>query len=176
MSLGCDLELDQMEGLSDSHKWAWFRRYCAAAKVTKALIHRQSLPKQFCLEVRKKVSEFIERDEESEIWEHENHNIFKKEHDEQLLTWLNRKPEDWTLSWGGSGTIYGWGHNHRGQLGGVDDSKVKLPTPCEALTSLRPVQIVGGEQTLFAVTSDGKVYATGNSFGFNRSFLKLYNL
>ena len=29
-----------------------------------------------------------------------------------------------TLSWGGAGTIYGWGHNHRGQLGGVDGAKV----------------------------------------------------
>jgi E3 ubiquitin-protein ligase HERC2 len=38
---------------------------------------------------------------------------------------------------------------------------VKLPTPCEALSVLRPVQLLGGEQTLMAVTADGKVYATG---------------
>jgi hypothetical protein len=38
---------------------------------------------------------------------------------------------------------------------------VKLPTPCEALSALRPVQLLGGEQTLMAVTADGKVYATG---------------
>lgn len=75
---------------------------------------------------------------------------------------LSRRPEDWTLSWEGSGTIYGWGHNHRGQLGGVEGAKVKLPTSCDSLSSLRPVQIVGGEQTLLAVTADGKVYATGN--------------
>lgn len=61
------------------------------------------------------------------------------------------------MTWGGSGAIYGWGHNHRGQLGGVDGAKVKLPAPCEALSALRPVQLAGGEQTLFAVTSDGKV-------------------
>lgn len=72
-----------------------------------------------------------------------------------------RRPEDWTLSWGGSGTIYGWGHNHRGQLGGVEGAKVKTPTACEALSTLRPIQLLGGEQTLFAVTADGKVYATG---------------
>lgn len=70
---------------------------------------------------------------------------------------LNRRPDDWTLSAGGSGTIYGWGHNHRGQLGGIDGAKVKVPTPCEALATLRPVQLIGGEQTLFAVTADGKV-------------------
>lgn len=69
----------------------------------------------------------------------------------------HRRPDDWTLSAGGSGTIYGWGHNHRGQLGGIEGAKVKVPTPCEALAMLRPVQLIGGEQTLFAVTADGKV-------------------
>lgn len=70
-----------------------------------------------------------------------------------------RRPDDWTLSAGGSGTIYGWGHNHRGQLGGIEGAKVKVPTPTEALATLRPVQLIGGEQTLFAVTADGKVRA-----------------
>ena len=50
-----------------------------------------------------------------------------------------------------------WGHNHRGQLGGVEGAKVKLPIGCESLAGLRPVQLIGGEQTLFAVTADGKV-------------------
>jgi len=67
------------------------------------------------------------------------------------------RPEDWTLSWSGSGQILGWGHNHRGQLGGVEGAKVKLPVSCESLSSLRPVQLIGGGQTLFAVTADGKV-------------------
>jgi len=61
------------------------------------------------------------------------------------------------LSWGGSGQILGWGHNHRGQLGGVEGAKVKQPISCESLAALRPVQLIGGEQTLFAVTGDGKV-------------------
>jgi len=68
-----------------------------------------------------------------------------------------RSPDDWVLTCGGSGQICVWGHNHRGQLGGVDGAKVKLPMSCEALAALRPVQVVGGEQTLFAVTGDGKV-------------------
>lgn len=34
---------------------------------------------------------------------------------------------------------------------------MKLPQPCEQLAALRPVQLIGGEQTLFAVTGDGKV-------------------
>lgn len=89
---------------------------------------------------------------------HESHELFKREHDEQLVQWMNRRPDDWTLSAGGSGTIYGWGHNHRGQLGGIEGAKVKVPTPTEALATLRPVQLIGGEQTLFAVTADGKVF------------------
>lgn len=62
--------------------------------------------------------------------------------------------------------IYGWGHNHRGQLGGVSGNQVKIPTPCEGLTALRPVQLAGGEQSLFAVTSEGRVYATGVVLNF----------
>ncbi|KAJ8962033.1 hypothetical protein NQ314_005815 [Rhamnusium bicolor] len=163
VALACDLELDKMVGLVDNHKWSWFRRYCHAARVAKSLIHRTPLPLNFCLEVRKKLAEC--NADAAEYWEHEKHLLFKKEHDEQLLIWLNRRPEDWTLSWGGSGTIYGWGHNHRGQLGGVEGAKVKTPTSCEALSTLRPVQLLGGEQTLFAVTADGKVYATGYGAG-----------
>lgn len=164
VALACDLELDKMIGLIDNHKWSWFRRYCHAARVSKALIHRTDLPLSFCHEVHKKLFDTSSSSTENPVddyWEHEKHTIFKKEHDEQLLLWLNRRPEDWTLSWGGSGTIYGWGHNHRGQLGGVEGAKVKQPTACEALSTLRPIQLLGGEQTLFAVTADGKVYATG---------------
>ncbi|XP_055844671.1 probable E3 ubiquitin-protein ligase HERC2 isoform X2 [Episyrphus balteatus] len=96
---------------------------------------------------------------------HEDHTLFKAEHDSQLLQWLNRHPEDWALSWGGASTIYGWGHNHRGQLGGLEGSRIKAPTPCEALSLLRPVQLAGGEQTLYAVTPDGKLFATGYGSG-----------
>ncbi|XP_054728194.1 probable E3 ubiquitin-protein ligase HERC2 [Anastrepha obliqua] len=96
---------------------------------------------------------------------HEDHTVFKGAHDSQLLQWLNRRPDDWALSWGGASTIYGWGHNHRGQLGGLEGSRIKTPTPCEALSLLRPVQLAGGEQTLFAVTPDGKCFATGYGSG-----------
>ncbi|XP_033150467.1 LOW QUALITY PROTEIN: probable E3 ubiquitin-protein ligase HERC2 [Drosophila busckii] len=96
---------------------------------------------------------------------HESHQLFKAPHDAQLLQWLNRRPDDWSLSWGGASTIYGWGHNHRGQLGGLEGSRIKTPTPCEALSLLRPVQLAGGEQSLFAVTPDGKLFATGYGSG-----------
>lgn len=78
---------------------------------------------------------------------HEDHEFFSLNYDSQLLQWFNRRPEDWAFSWGGaSTTIFGWGHNHRGQLGGLDGSRIKIPTPCEALSLLRPIQIAGGER------------------------------
>lgn len=160
VALACDLELDAMQCCSEIHKWSWFRRYCLAARVAKSFINRTPMPKAFREEVTKRISE-IATDEETLSKHHEDHGLFKQEHDEQLLQWLNRRPEDWTPSWDGSGVIYGWGHNHRGQLGGLEGPKVKLPSPCESLSALRPVQLAGGEQTLFAVTADGKVYATG---------------
>ncbi|XP_078045783.1 E3 ubiquitin-protein ligase HERC2 [Augochlora pura] len=163
-ALACDIELDGMHCCSEIHKWSWFRRYCLSARVAKALVNRTPLPRAFCLEVVKRINE-MNADGETTNRDHESHELFKQEHDEQLLQWLNRRPEDWTLSWDGSGAIYGWGHNHRGQLGGLEGAKVKLPVLCESLSALRPVQLTGGEQTLFAVTADGKVYATGYGAG-----------
>uniref|UniRef100_UPI00358FCF6D E3 ubiquitin-protein ligase HERC2 n=1 Tax=Myxine glutinosa TaxID=7769 RepID=UPI00358FCF6D len=164
VALACDLELDSLPCCAETHKWAWFRRYCTAARVAVALEKRTPLPRLFLYLVFQKIYELMGDAEEMNSL-HEQHDVFKREHDEQLVQWINRRPDDWTLSSGGSGIIYGWGHNHRGQLGGVEGAKVKLPTACEALAAMRPVQLVGGEQTLFAVTADGKVYATGYGAG-----------
>ncbi|XP_052796353.1 E3 ubiquitin-protein ligase HERC2-like isoform X2 [Mya arenaria] len=165
VALACDLGLDSLPCCTDlAHKWAWFRRYCMAARVVTAMVRRGRLPAAFMEEVGKKVQDIGDEEEETNL-DHANHNLFRTELDEQLLLWMNRRPEDWTLSWGGSGQIWGWGHNHRGQLGGVEGAKVKLPVGCESLSALRPLQLIGGEQTLFAVTADGKVYATGYGAG-----------
>ncbi|XP_034287268.1 E3 ubiquitin-protein ligase HERC2 isoform X1 [Pantherophis guttatus] len=164
VALACDLELDTLPCCAETHKWAWFRRYCMASRVAVALDKRTPLPRLFLDEVAKKIQELMADHENIDIL-HESHEVFKREQDEQLVQWMNRRPDDWTLSAGGSGTIYGWGHNHRGQLGGIEGAKVKVPTPCEALATLRPVQLIGGEQTLFAVTADGKLYATGYGAG-----------
>lgn len=79
------------------------------------------------------------------------------------------RPESWKKCWptdSASGLeVWSWGHNHRGQLGGVEGSKIKVPVLCEHLSALRPKQIIGGEQSLFIVSIDGRVYATG--FGNN---------
>jgi E3 ubiquitin-protein ligase HERC2 len=66
------------------------------------------------------------------------------------------------MAWGGNGqVVYVWGHNHRGQLSCLESSQVKKPIACDSLSFLKPVQVIGGEQTMFAVTSYGKVYASG---------------
>lgn len=78
-----------MTGIFDNHKWLWFRKYCHSARVAKSLIHRTELPMNFCFEVRKKLLDSSAELTE-EYCEYENNNVFKKEHDEQLLIWLNR--------------------------------------------------------------------------------------
>lgn len=44
-----------------------------------------------------------------ELPQYLDHTVFKTQHDRQLLQWLNNRPEDWSLSWGGATVIYGWG-------------------------------------------------------------------
>lgn len=111
-----------------------------ASRVSDSLIKRTTLPlvlkinffslleavnlniffgQTFCIEVRKKILEMASEDENFTL-DHEDHSIFSAEIDRQLLQWLHRRPEDWTLSWGGAGTIFGWGHNHRGQVFDLD--------------------------------------------------------
>ena len=68
-----------------------------------------------------------------------------------------RYPKDWVIPLGVAFSVYGWGHNHRGQLGGVEGNKIKTPRLCEAFSELSPMSVVGGEQTMFAITRDGKV-------------------
>ncbi|XP_038209104.1 probable E3 ubiquitin-protein ligase HERC2 [Zerene cesonia] len=169
--LACGLRMDaRMSNGSDAARW--FKRYCVCVRTADALIRRTPLPPPFLADVRKRLADLgVYGDEGGEqgsgnVWED---NIkFTRQHDEQLLHWVNKRPDEWTGWWGGGArgcAVYGWGHNHRGQLGGVEGAKVRAPAPCHALAALSPVQLVGGEQTLFAVTPDGKVYATGYGAG-----------
>jgi E3 ubiquitin-protein ligase HERC2 len=158
--LACDLELDTLECCSDVTKWAWFIQYCSAARMAKSLQNRTRIPHKFLNEVNEKIEslggpgDVINRS-------HEDHMIFHQEHDEELLLWMQRYPKDWSMPTGSNFCVFGWGHNHRGQLGGVEGNKIKSPRLCESLSELCPVMIAGGEQTLFAITDDGKVYASG---------------
>jgi E3 ubiquitin-protein ligase HERC2 len=130
IALACDLNVDNILPSNEAHKWSWFKRYCSAVRVAKAMIRRTALPKSFCLEVRKKLetatgsvtnemtcssssSSYYQSSSlqasmqnETEFLEsiekmaHEDHYLFTPNHDSQLLQWFNRKPEDWKFSWG----------------------------------------------------------------------------
>lgn len=47
----------------------------------------------------------------------------------------------------------------------MEGGRIKTPTPCDSLSILRPTCIAGVEQTLYAVTADGKLFATGYGAG-----------
>lgn len=89
MALACDLGLDTLPCCSEAHKWAWFRRYCNAARVAVAMVKRTSLPTQFAEEVMKKIQDITNNGDNSGRM-HERHNMFLQEQDEQLLQWINR--------------------------------------------------------------------------------------
>ena len=105
-ALCCDLDVDSLMPTMEIYRWAWFRKYCLASRVTSSLLNRSNLPEEFKSEVRKKI---VEMDGEDEGREHEDPKVFKQEEDEQLLHWIQSRPQDWSLPWGNSGIIYGWG-------------------------------------------------------------------
>ncbi|MCL4127828.1 UNVERIFIED_CONTAM: hypothetical protein GTU68_029448, partial [Idotea baltica] len=96
VALAADLELDTCVRSGEAHKWAWFRRYCAASRVLKSLVNRTPMPPTFLVEVTKKLKEML-GDGEELCLEHEDHSTFTHQHDHQLLLWFSRRPEDWTL-------------------------------------------------------------------------------
>ncbi|XP_013183359.2 probable E3 ubiquitin-protein ligase HERC2 [Amyelois transitella] len=171
--LACGLRMDtRVCNGPEAGRWAWFKKYCLCIRTADALIRRVPMPIMFLADVRKRLSDLgvynVDENSTDAQYPWEDNTKFTRQHDEQLLHWVNKRPEDWNGWWSGSSrgcAVYGWGHNHRGQLGGVEGAKVRNPMPCHALAALNPAQLVGGEQTLFAVTPDGKVYATGYGAG-----------
>lgn len=57
VALACDLELDTLPCCAETHKWAWFRRYCMASRVAVALDKRTPLPRLFLDEVQRRILE-----------------------------------------------------------------------------------------------------------------------
>ena len=60
-----------------------------ASRVAQSLEHRLPLPHDFLAEVKEKISEMVQ-DTEATAIDYSDHNLFKREHDEQLLLWLNQ--------------------------------------------------------------------------------------
>ena len=72
--------------------WAWFRRYCVAARALAWLRQRlpvATLPASFRDEVCKRIQE-LSGDDERLDRQHEDSQLFHYEHDEELILWLNR--------------------------------------------------------------------------------------
>lgn len=89
VAFACDLALDFLPCCADGHEWAWFRRFCMASRVASSLDSRLPLPHDFLTEVKDKISEMVQESQESAM-EYYDHEVFKREHDEQLLQWLNQ--------------------------------------------------------------------------------------
>ena len=89
MAFACDLALDFLPCCADGHEWAWFRRFCMASRVASSLESRSPLPYDFLTEVREKITEMVLETQDCTV-EYHDHKVFKKEHDEQLLLWLNQ--------------------------------------------------------------------------------------
>ena len=60
-----------------------------ASRVASSLESRLPLPYDFLTEVKDKISEMVQESQESAM-EYYDHEVFKREHDEQLLLWLNQ--------------------------------------------------------------------------------------
>ena len=90
LSLAVDLNLDSLSCCRDQQKWSWFRTFAMAQRVSVALSKRTPLPKDFLNEVRMKLQGLMSLAEASLDFEHEDHELFKRRHDEQLMAWLQR--------------------------------------------------------------------------------------
>lgn len=76
---------------------SWFVDYCFGSDVASALINREQLPEDFINHVHKKI-ECIDKN-----YKRDDDHIFldnlkfTKEHDEQLLQWLNRYVDNFSF-------------------------------------------------------------------------------
>ncbi|VEL32435.1 unnamed protein product [Protopolystoma xenopodis] len=156
--------------ISTSKSWAWLHRLSLCLRILGAFVNRHPLPR-FVLDSLKAqypnhlvaCHRLMVPSTSSPEVDYANPDIFGPIEDAQLVEWVRERPEDWESCWPfGKNQIWAWGHNHRGQLGGVGGVKVKTPTNVERLGELQPLQVIGGEQSLFVVTNDGEVYASGS--------------
>ncbi|MDR0520163.1 MAG: hypothetical protein LBG82_09005, partial [Clostridiales Family XIII bacterium] len=84
----------------------------------------------------------------------------------ESIQWFSASNGNSNFALTSSGAVYGWGSNNLGQL--CDDTKKSSSSP-----KLIPAQLFGGKSiqsieicgngTVFAITSDGEVYAWGNN-------------
>ncbi|KAI5699704.1 hypothetical protein M8J75_007266 [Diaphorina citri] len=141
----------------------WFTEYRQAYQTVESLIQRQ-LPVRQIEHIQEKIPAI-----KIEVSEFEKITSLSEQQDAQLLHWFTKIPS----AWKGENNVdpsrvtscFGWGHNHRGQLGFLqtDVLKIKTPTFLDVLSDLNPSQIVAGDQSVFAVGWNGQVYAMGSN-------------
>lgn len=72
----------------------WFKRYCLCMRTADALIRRVPIPMPFLADVRKRLSDLgvYNADETSTDAQYpwEDNTKFTRQHDEQLLHWVNK--------------------------------------------------------------------------------------
>lgn len=112
-------------------EWRWFHRFCLISRTVVSLLQRRPLPQEFHDEVMTKLTDLTGPGMQAADGEYGGRfdflspDLFGPDQDRQLVQWIQKKPEAWAQAWPGSGgKIWGWGHNNRGQLGGVEGSKV----------------------------------------------------
>lgn len=69
---------------------SWFVDYCIGSDLASALINRKQLPEEFINQVYKKIECIDKNYKRSDENIFIDNSKFTKEHDEQLLQWLNR--------------------------------------------------------------------------------------
>lgn len=78
----------------DGARWTWFKRYCLCVRTADALIRRITLPTPFLADVRKRLADLgvYNTDEATSetFYQWEDNVKFTKQHDEQLLHWVNK--------------------------------------------------------------------------------------
>uniref|UniRef100_A0A8D8RL73 E3 ubiquitin-protein ligase HERC2 n=3 Tax=Cacopsylla melanoneura TaxID=428564 RepID=A0A8D8RL73_9HEMI len=155
LALSCKLDVNI--------SFQWFSDYRQSYQIAESLIQREMTTNQTDL-IQDKIPKL-----KIEPAEFEKIKTFSEQQDAQLLDWFTKNPASWK---GENNTdpsritsCFGWGHNHRGQLGFLqtDVLKIKTPTYLDVLSDLNPSMIVGGDQSVFAIGWNGQVYAMGSN-------------
>jgi E3 ubiquitin-protein ligase HERC2 len=89
VAFACDLGVDKLSPQIESQQdWTWFTRYCTTRRTAIALENRGKIPQDMLDEAVVKIQEI--KSTEKINREHESHELFKQEQDEQLINWFSR--------------------------------------------------------------------------------------
>ena len=82
---------------------------------------------------------------------------------EQLSQWSEEDASGWWVAQRprGQSTVFVCGFNNRGQLGSTDNEVFQAVTISQNLTKINPIEVVLGQQCLFALTRLGEVWSCG---------------